>query len=69
MSLKAAFLAAAAVAVLAGHPALAQTVPAAVAHGYRAPRDAWGHPDLSGTWSPATITRLERTRRLATGWC
>lgn len=41
-------------------PALAQSDPAAVAKGYKAPRDAWGHPDISGTWSPATITRLER---------
>lgn len=45
---------------LAATPALAQTNPAAVAKGYKAPRDAWGRPDLSGVWSPATITRLER---------
>ncbi|HEX2815115.1 MAG TPA: hypothetical protein VHN39_01880, partial [Phenylobacterium sp.] len=45
---------------LAAPPALAQTDPAAVAKGYHAPRDAWGRPDLTGTWSPATITRLER---------
>jgi hypothetical protein len=54
-------LAAACVALaMAAVPAMAQTDPAVAAKGYRAPRDAWGHPDLSGVWSPATITRLER---------
>src|SRR6476646_8121031 len=41
-------------------PALAQTSPAAIAKGYHAPRNAFGQPDLSGVWSNATITRLER---------
>ena len=41
-------------------PAIAQTSPAAVAKGYKAPRNAFGQPDLSGVWSNATITRLER---------
>ena len=41
-------------------PATAQTDPAAVAKGYKAPRNAFGQPDLSGVWSNATITRLER---------
>ena len=46
-------------------PAFAQTDPAAVAKGYHAPRDAWGHPDLTGTWSPAPrITRLERDQEM-----
>jgi hypothetical protein len=53
-------LAFAASTTLAAGPALALTDPAAVARGYKAPRDAWGHPDLAGVWSPATITRLER---------
>lgn len=44
--------------------ALAQTDPAAAAKGYKAPRDAWGHPELTGVWSPATITRLERDPKL-----
>lgn len=48
----------------AATPSLALTNPATVAKGYKAPRDAWGHPDLSGVWSPATITRLERDPRL-----
>ena len=41
-------------------PVAAQTNPAAVAKGYKAPRNAFGQPDLSGVWSNATITRLER---------
>ena len=49
-----------ALVALIAAPALGQSDPAAVAKGYKAPRDAWGHPDISGTWSPATITRLER---------
>ena len=57
-------LACTAAALCAATPALAQTNPAAVAKGYKAPRDAWGHPDLSGVWSPATITRLERDPKL-----
>ena len=57
-------LACTALALAAAAPALAQTNPAAVAKGYKAPRDAWGHPDLSGVWSPATITRLERDPKL-----
>ncbi len=57
-------LACTALAVLAASPAAALTNPAAVAKGYKAPRDAWGHPDLAGVWSPATITRLERDPKL-----
>ena len=40
--------------------AMAQTSPVAVAKGYKAPRNAFGQPDMSGVWSNATITRLER---------
>ena len=28
--------------------------------GFQPPRTAWGHPDLQGNWSNATLTRLER---------
>ncbi|WP_372784692.1 hypothetical protein [Phenylobacterium sp.] len=44
----------------AAAPVAAQTSPAAVAKGYKAQRNAFGQPDLSGVWSNATITRLER---------
>jgi hypothetical protein len=54
----------AALGVTAAGPAAAQTNPAAAAKGYKAPRNAWGQPDLSGVWSPATITRLERDPKL-----
>jgi hypothetical protein len=32
---------------------------------WQTPRTAWGHADLSGTWSTATITPLERPAELA----
>ncbi|HEX2818515.1 MAG TPA: hypothetical protein VHN39_19130, partial [Phenylobacterium sp.] len=47
-------------AVSTALPAAAQTSPASVARGYKAPRNAFGQPDMSGVWSNATITRLER---------
>ena len=47
-------------AAAAAIPAAAQPSPAAVARGYKAQRNAFGQPDLSGVWSNATITRLER---------
>ena len=53
-------LATVALAGSAALPAAAQTNPAVVAKGYKAPRNAFGQPDLSGVWSNATITRLER---------
>ncbi len=53
-------LTAASLALTGASPALAQTDPASVAKGYKAPRNAMGQPDLSGVWSNATITRLER---------
>ena len=36
---------------------------AAQAEPYQAPRTAFGHPDLQGTWTNATITALERPDR------
>ena len=51
-------------AALAAAPAGAQTDPAVAAKGYKAPRNHLGQPDLSGVWSPATITRLERDPKL-----
>jgi len=57
-------LATATLAVLAATSGLSQTNPAVAAKGYKAPHNAWGQPDLSGVWSPATITRLERESKL-----
>lgn len=57
-------LACSSLTALAASPALALSDPAAFAKGYHAPHDAWGHPDLSGTWATATITRLERDPKL-----
>ena len=58
------FALALAFSTLAAGSALALSNPADFAKGYHAPRDAWGHPDLSGTWGTATITRLDRDPRL-----
>src|SRR5438132_611682 len=44
-------LAAAAALALAG---------ASAAQGYKAPRNGFGQPDFSGTWTNASITQLER---------
>jgi hypothetical protein len=35
------------------------------AQGQIVPRTSWGHPDLQGTWSTATITPFERPAELA----
>ena len=40
------------------------SVPGA-ALGQSVPRTSWGHPDLQGTWSTATITPFERPAELA----
>ena len=32
---------------------------------WQAPRTAWGHPDLQGNWSNATLTPFERRRGLS----
>ena len=40
------------------------SVPSA-ALGQGVPRTSWGHPDLQGTWSTATITPFERPAELA----
>ncbi len=47
-----------ATAALAAAPALA--APPAAKAAYKAPRNTFGQPDLSGVWTNATITRLER---------
>jgi len=37
----------------------------AAAKGYKAPRTAWGHPDLQSVWNFSTPTPLERPKALA----
>lgn len=44
--------------------AAAQSSPAALAKGYKAPRNHWGQPDLAGNWTNATITPFERDAKL-----
>jgi hypothetical protein len=44
---------------------LSLTARPATASGQHASRTPWGHPDLQGTWSTATITPFERPAELA----
>lgn len=55
-----AFTALTAITALPATAAAQLSDPAAIAKGYKAPRNAWGQPDLSGDWSNATITPFER---------
>jgi hypothetical protein len=50
--------------ILALASVLVLAVTSAAAQGYKAPRNSYGQPDLSGVWTNATITRLERDPRL-----
>jgi hypothetical protein len=43
--------------------AMAQTHAATAASPYKAPRNGFGQPELSGTWSNETLTRMEREPR------
>jgi hypothetical protein len=52
-------LACAAVAAAVAHPLDAQTGTAG-ASGWQAPRTEYGHPDLQGNWTNATITPVQR---------
>ena len=56
-------LACVAVIGLAVVPSLAEAQPAPAHSAYKPPRDAYGHPDLQGVWTNASITRLERNPR------
>src|SRR6202521_6274194 len=60
-----ALMAGAAISALAVSAALAGAAsPAAGA--YKAPMNAYGQPDLEGTWSNATLTVLERPKEFGT---
>ncbi|MGO9949620.1 MAG: hypothetical protein ACLPWG_22595 [Steroidobacteraceae bacterium] len=60
-----ALLAGAAIAALAAPAVFADT--AAPASGvYKAPMNAYGQPDLEGTWTNATLTALERPKEYGT---
>ena len=56
-----ALLAAAAIAALAAPAVFADTT-APAAGAYKAPMNAYGQPDLEGTWTNATLTALERPK-------
>jgi hypothetical protein len=54
--------------VVSGQAPAARTTAASTApdpNGWSKPRLPWGHPDLEGIWSTATITPFERTPELA----
>ena len=40
----------------------ASAAPAPAGAGYKAPLNAYGQPDLEGTWTNATLTVLERPK-------
>lgn len=44
--------------------ALALAQPVLAQAPYKAPRNAFGQPDLSGTWTNASLTQLERPLNL-----
>ena len=50
--------------LLAIASALTLAATSAAAQAYKAPRNSHGQPDLSGVWTNATITRLERDPKL-----
>src|ERR1700685_4871984 len=56
-----ALLACATIAALAAPAVFADTA-AAAAGAYKAPMNAYGQPDLEGTWTNATLTALERPK-------
>jgi hypothetical protein len=51
---------------LAAFPASAQSTSPSPGSSYHAPRNAWGQPDLQGTYTTATITPLTRDAKYGT---
>lgn len=60
-----ALLAGAAISALAASTVFAATA-APASGGYKAPMNAYGQPDLEGTWTNATLTVLERPKEYGT---
>ena len=60
MTRKLTLVLAAAALALAAAPTLAAAQAKPAASSYKAPRTAFGQPDLQGIWTNATITPLER---------
>ncbi len=60
-----ALLAGATIAALAAPAVFADTA-ATAAGAYKAPMNAYGQPDLEGTWTNATLTALERPKEYGT---
>ncbi len=48
-----------------GQQAQSGSGPSATPKGWKAPRTAWGHPDLQGLWDNGTTTPLERPAEFA----
>jgi hypothetical protein len=59
-----ALLAGAAMSALAAPAVLAEATP--ISGAYKAPMNAYGQPDLEGTWTNATLTVLERPKEYGT---
>jgi hypothetical protein len=66
MAKSAILFAAVSLSVLAAAPAFAQTTPQGAGSTYHAPKNAWGQPDLQGTYTTATITPLTRDKKYGT---
>jgi hypothetical protein len=52
----------AAIAAIVGAPVACAAQTSAASDGWEPPRTAWGHPDLQGNWTNATVTPFERPR-------
>jgi hypothetical protein len=53
-------------AAISALAAAASAAPALAGAGYKAPLNAYGQPDLEGTWTNATLTLLERPKEYGT---
>ena len=67
MNTKASSVTIGAVASIILAAAAGQAQAAGAASSYKAPRNSFGQPDLSGTWSNETLTRMERNPQYGAG--